>query len=421
MAPRCDASFPRFATRRGGKIRRRVILEHSPKRTAWRPLDLFDPNQLHNFRHRLPAAAKKNPSGTHIVTNLPIQPIACVIGHPIAGNPTQFAIEKAFAAADLDWRFLSVDVAKKDLRDAIRGIRAMGFRGAWIAEPHRQCTASLCDWLSEEAQLAGHVDLLICDDGQLKGYHVKSSVVLPMVGRLIPQSPSASSPTPAANTRSADDPSGGVIAGDDGDVNESVPVATQTVPRPAKANTISAAAESPPLGSDVQSGLEDASEINGATTSSSPVPSENAIVWGHDPTLAAMLGPLLHHFADLQWIMGPEPQELACTPALTPSVHAQINPLIDRNTKLLLRGWHGTKPAVVSEALLERIEGPALVIDFTDTSTSPLARRAAQCGLQALTRLDLLSMQMVKSLRLLTAAEIDSVVVRDALEEYLEI
>lgn len=398
-------------------MQRRAADENVP--AAWQPLDLFDPNQLHGFRYRLPAAAKKNLSGTYIVTDLPIQPIACVIGHPIAGNPTQFAIEKALAAADLDWRFLSVDVAEKDLRDAIRGIRAMGFRGAWIAEPHRQCTASLCDWLSEEAQLAGHVDLLICDDGHLKGYHVKSSVVLPMVGRLIPQSPSALGLSPTANARSTGDPTGAVTA--NGDIIETVPVAAQPVPQPAESNPISAAAESLSLGPDLQSGLEDQGEIERSTASSSPVPSQNAIVWGHDPTLAAMLGPLLHHFADLQWIMGPEPQELACTPALTPSVHAQINPLIDRNTKLLLRGWHGTKPAVVSEALLERIEGPALVIDFTDTSTSPLARRAVQCGLQALTRLDLLSMQMVKSLRLLTAAEIDSVVVRDALEEYLEI
>ena len=34
----------------------------------------------------------------------PIQEIVCGMGQPVAGNPTQYIMEKAFAKAGLDWR-----------------------------------------------------------------------------------------------------------------------------------------------------------------------------------------------------------------------------------------------------------------------------------------------------------------------------
>ena len=67
----------------------------------------------------------------------PIQEIVAVFGQPVAGNPTQYMMEKAFAQVGLDWRYLTLEVAPEDLGDAIRGMRAMGFRGCNLTIPHK--------------------------------------------------------------------------------------------------------------------------------------------------------------------------------------------------------------------------------------------------------------------------------------------
>jgi shikimate dehydrogenase len=87
-----------------------------------------------------------------------IQEIVCVFGQPVAGNPTQYIIEKAFAKAGLDWRYLTLEVAPLDLADAIRGMRAMGFRGCNLTIPHKVAVLRHLNRLSEAAQLMGAVN-----------------------------------------------------------------------------------------------------------------------------------------------------------------------------------------------------------------------------------------------------------------------
>lgn len=57
------------------------------------------------------------------------EPVVLVLGHPIAGNPAQFALERAFASLDLGWRVLSCDVTPDRVDDAISGADVLGFRG----------------------------------------------------------------------------------------------------------------------------------------------------------------------------------------------------------------------------------------------------------------------------------------------------
>jgi shikimate dehydrogenase len=106
-----------------------------------------------------------------------IQEIVCCMGQPVAGNPTQFMIERAFAAAGLDWRYLTLEVAPDCLADALRGLRAMGFRGANFTIPHKVAVIPFLDELSEAAQLMGAVncvnrvgDRLIGENTDGKGF-----------------------------------------------------------------------------------------------------------------------------------------------------------------------------------------------------------------------------------------------------------
>lgn len=98
-----------------------------------------------------------------------LQEIVCCMGQPVAGNPTQFMIERAFAAAGLDWRYLTLEVPPESLEDAIRGIRAMGFKGGNFTIPHKVAVIQHLDGLSEAAELMGAVNCVNRVGDQLIG------------------------------------------------------------------------------------------------------------------------------------------------------------------------------------------------------------------------------------------------------------
>lgn len=276
-----------------------------------------------------------------MANDAPIQPIACVIGHPIAGNPAQFAFERAFAAADVDWRFLSLDVSADDLADGIRGARALGFQGLLIAEPHRSAVAQLCDELSEQAAASQHVDVVTrTESGTFRGHHLKSAAISDIVAR--------------------------------------------TLPEPDARGKLSIAM------------LGDCSIMRAAMR---PLMLTTKYRWRvTEPLLDAPID-------DLEWREVDSADEA-----------------IDDTTAVVIRGRQGADPADCPETLLDRIRMPALVIDIAETtSTSPLSRYAAQRGCVTLTRLDLLVLQTTAALEAWTGLQPDGAVIREALEEFLEI
>lgn len=91
------------------------------------------------------------------------------MGQPVAGNPTQFMMERAFAAAGLDWRYLTLEVPPANLADAVRGMRAMGFRGGNFTIPHKVAVIPHLDRLSQAAELMGAVNCVYRDGEQLVG------------------------------------------------------------------------------------------------------------------------------------------------------------------------------------------------------------------------------------------------------------
>jgi shikimate dehydrogenase len=104
-----------------------------------------------------------------VCTPLSVQPILVLFGQPVAGNPTQFMMEKAFARHEIDWRFLSMEISPDDLGDAVRGLRAMGFRGGICAPPHQETIVPLLDRTGDVAQRTGVVNLLSRDNREIVG------------------------------------------------------------------------------------------------------------------------------------------------------------------------------------------------------------------------------------------------------------
>ena len=89
------------------------------------------------------------------------QELTGAFGKPIAENPTQYMIEAAFKHHDLDWRYLSLEVAEEGLADAVKGAKAMGFRGFNCTIPHKVAVIEYLDELGESAGLMEAVNCVI--------------------------------------------------------------------------------------------------------------------------------------------------------------------------------------------------------------------------------------------------------------------
>jgi shikimate dehydrogenase len=105
----------------------------------------------------------------------------CLIASPVAGNPTHFMVEQAFLLAGLDWRFMSFEVDPKELGDAMRGIRALGFRGVKVAEPHQVTVLEYLDELTERARLCGSVNCVTSDGTRLLGDNTEGLALVDLV------------------------------------------------------------------------------------------------------------------------------------------------------------------------------------------------------------------------------------------------
>jgi shikimate dehydrogenase len=97
------------------------------------------------------------------------QELVGVFGYPVAENPTQAMIEPAFVEMGLDWRYLTVEVHPDHLGDAVKGVRAMGWKGFNCTIPHKIKVIQYLDSLSPAAEAIGAVNCVIHRDGKLIG------------------------------------------------------------------------------------------------------------------------------------------------------------------------------------------------------------------------------------------------------------
>jgi shikimate dehydrogenase len=95
------------------------------------------------------------------------------MGDPVAENPTHYMLEKAFAVADLDWRFLTFEVSADDFEAALKGARIFNFRGIMLAPPHRGRVSQYLDSATDAARLSHQVNCLEQKGGQLRGHNTE--------------------------------------------------------------------------------------------------------------------------------------------------------------------------------------------------------------------------------------------------------
>lgn len=86
-----------------------------------------------------------------------------------SGNPTVAMVEAAFAHHGLNWRYINLEVKPEDLSAAVRGAKAMGYRGFNCSMPHKVSVIPYLDGLGESASIIGAVNCVVRRESQFIG------------------------------------------------------------------------------------------------------------------------------------------------------------------------------------------------------------------------------------------------------------
>jgi shikimate dehydrogenase len=115
------------------------------------------------------------------VTSATLIEKCCLIANPVAGNPTHYLVEQAFAHKGLDWRFMTFEVEPERLGDAMRGIRALGFHGVKIGEPFHHSVIDHLDELTDFARRCGSVNCITATGDRLVGDNTEGPALVELV------------------------------------------------------------------------------------------------------------------------------------------------------------------------------------------------------------------------------------------------
>jgi shikimate dehydrogenase len=97
--------------------------------------------------------------------------VAAVLGFPVAHSLSPVIHNAAFAALDMDWIYVALQVEPANVPAAVAGLRALGFAGANVTMPHKEAVADAMDELSDDARRLRAVNTIELRGGLLVGHN----------------------------------------------------------------------------------------------------------------------------------------------------------------------------------------------------------------------------------------------------------
>lgn len=101
-----------------------------------------------------------------------------LLGHPIKQSYSPFIHNIASELLNLDYLYLPFDVPTSNLKNAIKGMIALGIKGFNLTVPHKENILPHLNNLSEEASLIGSVNTIVNELGKLSGYNTDVNGIL---------------------------------------------------------------------------------------------------------------------------------------------------------------------------------------------------------------------------------------------------
>ncbi len=97
--------------------------------------------------------------------------IVGIIGHPIRHSYSPLMHNISFELSGLNFIYLPFDVPASSLKDALKGMVALGIKGFNVTLPLKEKILPLLKDVSEEANIIGAVNTVVNEDGILHGYN----------------------------------------------------------------------------------------------------------------------------------------------------------------------------------------------------------------------------------------------------------
>ena len=94
-----------------------------------------------------------------------------IIGHPIKHSYSPLMHNIAFELAKKNYIYLPFDVPANSLKDALKGMVALGIKGFNVTTPLKEKILPLLKDVTEEANIVGAVNTITNEDGILHGYN----------------------------------------------------------------------------------------------------------------------------------------------------------------------------------------------------------------------------------------------------------
>jgi shikimate dehydrogenase len=97
--------------------------------------------------------------------------IVGLLGHPIKHTFSPFIHNVSFEMKKMDYIYLPFDIPPANLKNALKGVVALGIKGFNVTIPHKESILELMNDVSEEASIVGSVNTVVNDLGKLTGYN----------------------------------------------------------------------------------------------------------------------------------------------------------------------------------------------------------------------------------------------------------
>ncbi len=104
--------------------------------------------------------------------------IVGLIGHPIKHTFSPFIHNIAFELNKLDYIYLPFDIPPANLKNALKGIIALGIKGFNVTIPHKEKITEFMSNISEEASIVGSINTVVNEMGKMSGYNTDVNGIL---------------------------------------------------------------------------------------------------------------------------------------------------------------------------------------------------------------------------------------------------
>ncbi len=101
-----------------------------------------------------------------------------LLGHPIKHTYSPFIHNVTVELKKMDYIYLPFDVPTANLKNAVKGMVALGIKGFNITIPHKENIIQLMNNVSDEALIIGSVNTVVNELGKLTGYNTDVNGIL---------------------------------------------------------------------------------------------------------------------------------------------------------------------------------------------------------------------------------------------------